>query len=154
MAFKPAVAPIKAGVYPLLNKPEFQPFTEQIVRLLTEAGALEGRGALVCILDLGDRIDRSCIIGPTENNRPRPLPPLIHPPHTPIHTHTTGISNRADTTGVSVGRRYSRADEIGCPFGITIDFDTLRDRDVTLRDRDTTVRACGWVRSWVRLCVS
>lgn len=43
-------------------------------------------------------------------------------------------------TGVSVGRRYSRADEIGCPFGITIDFGTLRDKDVTLRDRDTTVR--------------
>lgn len=39
MAFKPAVAPIKVGVYPLLNKPEFQPYTEQIVQILTEAGA-------------------------------------------------------------------------------------------------------------------
>jgi hypothetical protein len=48
-------------------------------------------------------------------------------------------------TGVSVGRRYSRADEIGCPFGITIDHATLRDKDVTLRDRDTTVRACATI---------
>lgn len=46
MAFKPAVAPIKAGVYPLLNKPEFQPFTEQIVQLLTEAGALDALARL------------------------------------------------------------------------------------------------------------
>lgn len=42
-----------------------------------------------------------------------------------------------------MGRRYSRADEIGCPFGITIDYETLRDKDVTLRDRDTTVRGGG-----------
>lgn len=53
MAFKPAVAPIKAGVYPLLNKPEFQPFTEHIVQLLTEAGTFpktRGRGARVELL--------------------------------------------------------------------------------------------------------
>jgi hypothetical protein len=46
---------------------------------------------------------------------------------------------------VSVGRRYARADEVGVPFGITIDFETLRNNDVTLRDRDSTVRASGWV---------
>ncbi len=50
MAFKPAVAPIKAGVYPLLNKPEFSPYTEHIVQLLTEAGALPCRCvALRCV---------------------------------------------------------------------------------------------------------
>jgi glycyl-tRNA synthetase len=37
----------------------------------------------------------------------------------------------------SIGRRYRRADEIGTPFCITVDFDTLEDKAVTIRDRDT-----------------
>ena len=38
----------------------------------------------------------------------------------------------------SIGRRYARADELGIPFCVTIDFDTLKDQTVTVRDRDTT----------------
>ena len=38
----------------------------------------------------------------------------------------------------SIGRRYARADEIGIPFCVTVDFDTLKDESVTIRDRDTT----------------
>ncbi len=41
-------------------------------------------------------------------------------------------------TSGSIGRRYARADEIGMPFCITIDFDTLKDGSVTIRNRDTT----------------
>ena len=37
----------------------------------------------------------------------------------------------------AIGRRYRRQDEIGTPFGITIDFQTLEDGTVTWRDRDT-----------------
>ena len=37
----------------------------------------------------------------------------------------------------SIGKRYRRQDEIGTPFCITIDFDTLEDNTVTVRDRDT-----------------
>ncbi len=37
----------------------------------------------------------------------------------------------------SIGKRYRRQDEIGTPFCITIDFDTLEDQNVTIRDRDT-----------------
>ena len=37
----------------------------------------------------------------------------------------------------SIGKRYRRQDEIGTPFCVTIDFDTLEDNTVTLRDRDT-----------------
>lgn len=37
----------------------------------------------------------------------------------------------------SIGRRYRRADEIGTPFCITVDFDSLEDKAVTVRDRDT-----------------
>ena len=43
----------------------------------------------------------------------------------------------------AIGRRYRRQDEIGTPFGVTVDFETLGERDaalrdtVTLRDRDS-----------------
>ncbi len=43
-----------------------------------------------------------------------------------------------DATG-AVGRRYRRADEIGTPFCITVDFETIeQNAGVTIRDRDTT----------------
>ena len=37
----------------------------------------------------------------------------------------------------SIGKRYRREDEIGTPYCITVDFDTLEDNQVTIRDRDT-----------------
>ncbi|MGK2928250.1 MAG: glycine--tRNA ligase [Acidimicrobiales bacterium] len=37
----------------------------------------------------------------------------------------------------AIGRRYRRQDEIGTPYCVTIDFDTLEDRAVTIRERDT-----------------
>ena len=49
-----------------------------------------------------------------------------------------GISSKVDETGQSIGKRYARTDEIGVPFGITIDHDTLTNNTVTLRERDTT----------------
>ncbi len=36
----------------------------------------------------------------------------------------------------SIGRRYRRQDEIGTPFGVTVDHETMKDQTVTLRDRD------------------
>mgnify|MGYP003346271934 CR=1 FL=1 len=38
----------------------------------------------------------------------------------------------------SIGRRYRRQDEVGTPYCVTVDFDSLEDGAVTLRDRDTT----------------
>lgn len=38
----------------------------------------------------------------------------------------------------AIGRRYRRQDEIGTPYAITVDFDSLEDRQVTVRERDTT----------------
>lgn len=43
---------------------------------------------------------------------------------------------RYDEVG-SIGRRYRRQDEIGTPYCITVDFDTIEKNDVTVRDRDT-----------------
>jgi glycyl-tRNA synthetase len=40
-------------------------------------------------------------------------------------------------TGGSIGKRYRRQDEIGTPWGITIDHQTMEDDTVTLRDRDS-----------------
>ncbi len=37
----------------------------------------------------------------------------------------------------SIGRRYYRVDEIGVPYGVTIDYDTLKDDTVTIRERDS-----------------
>ena len=37
----------------------------------------------------------------------------------------------------AIGRRYRRQDEIGTPYCVTVDFDTLDDQAVTVRDRDT-----------------
>lgn len=40
----------------------------------------------------------------------------------------------------AVGRRYRRQDEIGTPYCVTVDFDSLEDKAVTVRDRDTMVQ--------------
>jgi glycyl-tRNA synthetase len=48
------------------------------------------------------------------------------------------ISQHLDTSSVSIGRRYARVDEIGCPYCVTVDHQTLTDNTVTIRERDTT----------------
>jgi glycyl-tRNA synthetase len=52
----------------------------------------------------------------------------------------------------AVGRRYRRQDEVGTPYCITVDFDTLEDQAVTVRDRDTMAQervaldqVCGYL---------
>ncbi|MHB8871372.1 MAG: glycine--tRNA ligase [Candidatus Doudnabacteria bacterium] len=44
-----------------------------------------------------------------------------------------------DETG-SIGKRYRRQDEIGTPYCVTYDFDSLEDKKVTVRDRDTMIQ--------------
>lgn len=79
------LAPIKASVFPLLNKPEFQSLARQIKNDLTQ----------------------------------------------------NDIISSFDKSG-SIGKRYARADEIGTPYCITVDHDSLETGEVTIRDRDTT----------------
>jgi len=50
---------------------------------------------------------------------------------------SAGIFTEYDDSG-SIGRRYRRFDEIGTPFCVTVDHQTLEDNTVTIRDRDTT----------------
>ena len=46
----------------------------------------------------------------------------------------------------SIGKRYRREDEIGTPYCVTIDFDTLEDESVTIRDRDTMDELDIWLQ--------
>lgn len=46
-----------------------------------------------------------------------------------------GVIAEYDTSG-TIGRRYARSDEIGVPFAVTVDHDTMEDNTVTIRNRD------------------
>ncbi|KAF9261131.1 glycyl-tRNA synthetase [Marasmius fiardii PR-910] len=48
-----------------------------------------------------------------------------------------GVFSRVDDSSVSIGKRYARNDELGTPYGITVDFASVKNRTVTLRERDT-----------------
>ena len=48
-----------------------------------------------------------------------------------------GLATLVDTTSTTVGKRYARTDEIGVPFGVTVDGASLEDGTVTLRERDS-----------------
>lgn len=84
MKFKKEIAPIKVGVFPLLNKKEMNNIALMMVKNL----------------------------------------------------RTKGLLAFYDDSG-SIGRRYRRNDEIGTPYCVTIDHDTLSNNTVTIRDRDS-----------------
>jgi glycyl-tRNA synthetase len=51
------------------------------------------------------------------------------------------VSHKVDDSSGSIGRRYARTDEIAIPFGITVDFDSLKSpHSATLRERDSTAQ--------------
>jgi glycyl-tRNA synthetase len=81
MAFRPSVAPVKVGIYRLINHAPFDPVVARIKDLL----------------------------------------------------HSQDITCKVDSSSGTVGRRYARADELGIPFGVTVDFQSLLDNSVTLR---------------------
>ncbi|SPO02771.1 probable glycine--tRNA ligase GRS1 [Cephalotrichum gorgonifer] len=51
-----------------------------------------------------------------------------------------GISSKVDASSATIGKRYSRNDELGTPLGVTIDFQTVKDGTLTLRDRDSMLQ--------------
>ncbi|KAJ2630972.1 Glycine--tRNA ligase 1, mitochondrial [Coemansia sp. RSA 1290] len=63
-----------------------------------------------------------------------------------------GVPARVDdAASASIGRRYARNDELGTPFAITVDFQTVEDNTVTLRERDTTKQIRGSLTEIVEL---
>ncbi len=85
LTLNPSVAPIKAGVFPLIGDQKLITYAQTIDTLLRDQG----------------------------------IPTYLD-------------------TGGTIGRRYARMDEVGTPFCVTIDHETLKDNSVTVRDRDTT----------------
>ena len=65
-------------------------------------------------------------------------PELIEPARSIVSSLRSRFRVEYDQTGGHIGRRYRRQDEIGTPFCVTVDFETLNDRAVTIRERDST----------------
>ncbi len=63
-------------------------------------------------------------------------PELAHEVHQALRTRT-GIGMVEYDEGGSIGKRYRRQDEIGTPYCLTVDHQSLEDRTVTVRDRDS-----------------
>lgn len=64
------------------------------------------------------------------------------------------IPFKVDDSGASIGKRYARNDELGTPFGITVDFDTVEDGSVTLRERDSTKQMRGSLEDVVEAVIN
>lgn len=60
-----------------------------------------------------------------------------------IKLRKLGIASRVDDSSASIGKKYARNDELGTPFGITVDFATAKNGTLTLRERDTTKQLIG-----------
>merc|ERR1711962_1309000 len=76
-----------------------------------------------------------CAVLPLSNN------PEFGPLVADISTRLTecDVSHKIDDSSGSIGKRYARTDEVAVPFGITVDFDSLKvPNSVTLRERDST----------------
>ena len=59
------------------------------------------------------------------------------------------VSHKVDDSSGSIGRRYARTDQIAIPYGITVDFDSLKaPHSATLRERETMKQ----IRVPVRIC--
>ena len=59
-----------------------------------------------------------------------------------FNNRAIGVAFKTDASSASIGRRYARTDEIGVPFAVTVDFETLNEKSelfntVTLRERDS-----------------
>ncbi|KAF9044354.1 hypothetical protein BJ165DRAFT_1415652 [Panaeolus papilionaceus] len=54
-----------------------------------------------------------------------------------------GIFSRVDDSNTSIGKRYARNDELGTPYGVTLDFASVQNGTMTLRERDTMDQRIG-----------
>ncbi|GAA5882585.1 hypothetical protein JCM16303_002058 [Sporobolomyces ruberrimus] len=62
-----------------------------------------------------------------------------------------GIASRVDDSNASIGKRYARNDELGTPFGVTLDFASVKNGTMTLRERDTTLQLIGKIEEVIAL---
>jgi len=64
-----------------------------------------------------------------------------------------GIFSRVDDSNTSIGKRYARNDELGTPFGVTLDFASVQNRTMTLRERDTTGQLIGDINEVISVLI-
>lgn len=64
-----------------------------------------------------------------------------------------GVFSNVDDSNASIGKRYSRNDELGTPFGVTLDFASVQNGTMTLRERDTTDQLIGPIDEVIALVV-
>jgi glycyl-tRNA synthetase len=81
-------------------------------------------------------------MGVTVVSKKEPLVRLAHEVQDVIRP--VGLT-QYDDTGSSIGKRYRRQDEIGTPYCVTVDFDSLEDNKVTIRERDSMQQPRGRV---------
>ncbi|TFK50428.1 glycyl-tRNA synthetase [Heliocybe sulcata] len=64
-----------------------------------------------------------------------------------------GVFSRVDDSNTSIGKRYSRNDELGTPFGVTLDFASVANRTMTLRERDTLTQLIGDIDEVIKVVI-
>lgn len=129
---------------------------EEFVPYVIEPSVGVDRAMLAFLLDAYEEIEggRSTT---TESNKEKEVVLRLHKSLAPIKIAVLPLSKKEQLSSVaheiagtlrecwsvaydevaSIGRRYRRQDEIGTPYCLTVDFDTLEDKKVTIRDRDT-----------------
>jgi glycyl-tRNA synthetase len=126
---------------------------ERFTPYVIEPAAGVDRGALMFLLDAYSEDEAPDAKGKLEKRTVLRLDPRL----APVKVAVLPLSRHADLSpkardvaarlrknwntdfddASAIGRRYRRQDEIGTPFCVTVDFDTLDDQAVTVRDRDT-----------------
>ncbi|GME81642.1 unnamed protein product [[Candida] boidinii] len=81
------------------------------------------------------------LIVPLSNNET--LQPVVKKVASALKSHQ--VPFKIDDSSASIGKRYARNDELGTPFGITVDFESVEDSSITLRERDSTKQVRGSV---------
>jgi glycyl-tRNA synthetase len=125
----------------------------RFIPYVIEPAAGVDRGALVFLLDAYAEDEAPDAKGKLEKRTVLRLDPRL----APVKVAVLPLSRNADLSpkardlaaalrkrwntdfddASAIGRRYRRQDEIGTPYCVTVDFDTLEDQAVTIRDRDT-----------------
>jgi len=126
---------------------------ERFIPYVIEPAAGVDRGALVFLMDAYAEDEAPDAKGKLEKRTVLRLDPRL----APVKVAVLPLSRNADLSpkardlaaalrkrwntdfddASAIGRRYRRQDEIGTPYCVTVDFDTLEDQAVTVRDRDT-----------------
>jgi hypothetical protein len=103
------------------------------------ASALEMRSVPTSVYDPRLHLSRClCFLSsPTASSTKSPINFVIDETNLGNELKKNLITCKVDDGGQAIGKRYARTDEIGIPFAITIDYDTLKDNTVTLRELNT-----------------